>query len=112
MLCENPLIGGNYISIIHNYKPFIKANLYHLPLADKKQIQDAKETFPDAVGFEYAGEYIFLAIEYLEDEDDTQENIDKIARIMKRMAKWYKAYLIWVDQKIAEEDDNIDNDDF
>mgnify|MGYP005817125077 CR=1 FL=1 len=111
MLCQNPLKGGGQTSIIHNFHPFIKADVFHFDIKDFDAYAKCEGNIVIGEHIIYDPEYIVLKAVHIEgianlaDIDDiTVGEIEKLHRIMHRMADWYRAYLIWADQQIAKDD--------
>lgn len=62
---------------------------------------DIKRIFPIGASLDYSpNEYIILGAIWVEPITiETQRDADRIAGIMRRMADWYGAYLVWEDSR-------------
>jgi hypothetical protein len=90
LLAENPLVDDERIFIIHSKDPMVLAEAIHF------SDDSGKFTIDHAIdsSLHYRDEYIVLAARVIAGNPDT----DRLAKLMRRMADWYRAYLIFEDQ--------------
>lgn len=107
MLCENPIAEKSYgrVFILHNREPRILAEVHHFNIseADSPQALEIKKAELGAA-LDYEDEYILFAALWLYPSEklsqkEPQAQADELAGIMRRMADWYKNYLIWEDSQ-------------
>ena len=106
MLAENP-ITGKQLFIIHTGMPYIMAEVFSFNSTDENAIMDCKRNYTVAGKTEYEDEAAVIgAVMILPDanflELSSQEQADKLAKLMRRMADWYYAYLKWEDGQNGE----------
>jgi hypothetical protein len=110
LLCENPIAekSDGRLFILHTQDPVILAELWHYEgLTDRELIEKQNELGPTNAKLEYMDEVVlFSSIMMFRGEKFSQlpgqEQADKLAGVMRRMADWYKAYLIWEDSQDYE----------
>jgi hypothetical protein len=109
LLCENPIAdkSDGRLYILHTRKPVILAEVFHFDIDDEAEYTRCKQAFPTNATLNYNPEYIVLGQIWMEPvyvpEEKAQEFSNKLAGIMRRMADWYQAYLIWEDSQDHEE---------
>jgi len=103
LIAENPMVDDGRVFIVHTQSPLILAECFHCG-ADGDYTADAvnelKRRFEVGGGLEYSpSEYVVVGALWIEPHatDNPQRDADKLAGIMRRMADWYEAYLIWED---------------
>jgi hypothetical protein len=107
LFCENPIATASdgRLFILHTQEPVILAELWHYEgLTDRELIEKQNQLGPTGAKLEYGDEVIlFSSVMMFRGEKFSQlpgqEQADKLAGVMRRMADWYKAYLIWEDNK-------------
>lgn len=108
LICENPIITGDNegrLFILHTQDPIILAELWHYENISESDLMDAmRQLGPTSAKLEYGTETIlFTSVLMVRGESFSklpgQEQADKLAGIMRRMADWYEAYLTWEDQQ-------------
>lgn len=107
LLCENPITTANdgRLFILHTQDPIILAELWHYEgLTDREFLEKQNELGPTGAKLEYGDEIILFSSVLMHRgekfaELPGQEQADKLAGVMRRMADWYKAYLIWEDSQ-------------
>lgn len=94
MVCKNPV--NDRVFVLHSRAPFILAEALHF--ADEKEWMEAQKQFEIGSRLEMPdGELIILGCIWMVPDGkkaDAQKEADNIAGIMRRMADWYKSYLI------------------
>jgi hypothetical protein len=111
LLCENPILSENdgRLFILHTRTPAMLVELNHFKgLTDNEIAELSKIATRDGARLDYGNEVIFFLQQWIMPEPEyaalkPQEQADKVAGIMRRMADWYKAYLIWEDSQDAAE---------
>lgn len=100
LLCENPIAdqSDGRLFILHNRTPHILAEVHHFENLSDEQIMDILRQIPIGGRLDYEPETIFFTPVWMDDlKGEPQDVAYKIAGIFRRMADWYKAYLIWED---------------
>jgi hypothetical protein len=109
LLCENPIAdkSDGRAFILHNRDPKLLAEVHHFEgLTDSQKMQIEKK-LPISGRLDYGSETIYLEPNWLDESTITgtlQEQADKLAALMRRMADWYHAYLKWEDAQNETED--------
>lgn len=106
MIAENPM-AGEQLFIIHTGTPFVMAEVFGFHAEDEKAIMECQRNFTIAGKTDYeVGTYVLGAKMMIPDDKflnlELQEQADKLANLMRRMADWYHAYLKWEDEQNAE----------
>lgn len=101
LLCENPIAdkSDGRIFILHTKFPKLIAEVFHLEIEDEKSQMECKQAFATGASLEYGTEYIVFGAIWIEQH---AEDVDKLAGLMRRMADWYEAYLVWEDAQDHE----------
>lgn len=104
LLCENPIAdkSDGRLFILHNREPRLLAEVHHYEDLTDEQKMDIQRQIPIGGRLDYDSETIFFTPMWLDSELATQADADKIAGLFRRMADWYKAYLIWEDEQADE----------
>lgn len=104
LLCENPISeqSEGRLFILHNREPRLLAEVHHYEDLTDEQIMVIQRQIPIGGRLDYKPETIFFTPVWLNAEIANQSHADKIAGLFRRMADWYKAYLIWEDEQIDE----------
>ena len=99
LIAENPMVDDGRVFIVHAQSPIILAECFHFDPADEDEQMKATSAFEVASALDYDHEYIVIGALWVEPHatDNPQRDADKLAGIMRRMADWYEAYLIWED---------------
>ena len=103
LLCENPVAekSDGRIFILHNRSPLILAEVFHHEDLSESEIADIQQKITTGSRLDYGSETIFFEPLWLVPGDDnditSQQHAFNVAGIMRRMADWYKSYLIWED---------------
>lgn len=112
LICENPLVDDERVFILHTRQPMILAEVVHFEGINDSERMDIERKIetPRWARLDYPPETIyFFMIKLYPDEKflkmNTQEQADTIAGLMRRMADWYKSYLIFEDNNIANENE-------
>ena len=111
LLCENPMLTGGYdgrLFILHSREPYLLAEVFHFEnISDEKRMEVERQLATIAGRLDYGKETIFLSAVWLVPgklaEKPAQDYANTLAGIMRRMADWYRAYLIWEDNQDHEE---------
>ena len=108
MLCENPIVNDGRVFVFHAREPMILAEVHHYEAFTDEELMDIERqiTTPAWSRLDYPPETIyFFAVKFFPDErfikKDAQGPADELAGIMRRMADWYEAYLIWEDKQLG-----------
>lgn len=106
LLCENPIAdkSDGRLFILHNRTPTLLAEVFHFDINDEISQMQCKQKFSIGGTLDYGNEYIvFGCLWVIPDEKfstpSVQQQADELAGIMRRMADWYKSYLIWEDEQ-------------
>lgn len=107
LICENPILSENdgRLFILHTRTPAMLVEIKHFEgLTDAEVAELTKIATPDGARLDYGNEVIFFLQQWIMPELEyaklsAQEQADKVSGIMRRMADWYKAYLIWEDSQ-------------
>lgn len=114
VIAENPMTEreSHPLYVIHLREPIIIAQVHHFDLCAGDQIEEVTEALESCKRQYSVGSYteiyntetaVLGAVHIAAPiHGEPQEVADKLAKIMRRMADWYRAYCIW-------EDKNIDN---
>ncbi len=92
LIAENPLVDDERIFVVHTRVPFVIAEAIHC--INDSQAMGVKRTVNIGASLEYGDEYVVLAARVIAGE----VGADRLAKLMRRMADWYRAYLIYEDQ--------------
>lgn len=113
LLCENPITnesdGRHYIMHLHD--PVIVAQVFYFTPQDEEAQMQIKRQITLGATLDYENEYfVFGAIFHAPLPDkwrewSKQQIDDKLRDIMKDMADWYEAYLIWEDSQNDNNDE-------
>jgi hypothetical protein len=109
LLCENPIAdkSDGRLFILHTRQPVILAEVFHFEIDDEPGQMECKSKFTIGSSLNYNPEYIVIGAQWVEPEDvpagEAKEYANKLTGIMRRMADWYQAYLIWEDSQDHEE---------
>lgn len=106
MLAENP-ITGKQLFIIHTGTPYVMAEVFHYDAEDNESIMDCQRNFTICGKTTYLDKTAIIGAVMMIPDDkflemSTQEQADKLANLMRRMADWYYAYLKWEDEQNEE----------
>lgn len=106
MLAENPMTGKQ-LFIIHTGTPYVMAEVHSFHTADEKGIMDCQRNYTIAGKTTFETHTAVIgAVMMVPDEKfgklPLQEQADKLANLMRRMADWFYAYLKWKDEQNAE----------
>lgn len=101
LLCENPIadLSDGRLFILHNREPKLFAEVHHYEDLTEAQIMDIQRQIPIGGRLDYQPETIFFTPVWMDGEFTTQADADKMAGLFRRMADWYKSYLIWEDSQ-------------
>jgi len=113
LLCENPIAekSDGRIFILHTQEPIILAEVYSYEGIGEDRIKEISQTMSIGARLDYGLETFFFVPNWLQPgweiipeakKDYQQITADKLAGVMRRMADWYKAYLIWEDNQDRE----------
>lgn len=105
LLAENPIAdqSDGRLFIIHNRDPKILAEVHHYQNLSEADMLKIQSQIPIGGRLDYQPETIYFTPVWIEgNAEQTQEYADKLAGIFRRMADWYKAYLIWEDKKLEQ----------
>jgi hypothetical protein len=102
LFCENPIAdksdGRQFI--LHARRPVILAEVFHFNEAQESESMECKRAFNLCATLDYPPEYIVLGAVWTEPiVIKNQEEANRLAGIMRRMADWYETYLIWEDSQ-------------
>lgn len=81
---------------MHTQTPVLIAEVFHFEAGDEKKQMECKQNFLTGSALEYGSEYIVFGAIWVEPHE---VDVDKLAGLMRRMADWYEAYLIWEDSQ-------------
>lgn len=116
LLCENPTLNEQHDGrsfILHTRFPMLLAEVLDFEFTnDSERIDFEKkifEGFPELAWrsysrLDYGEETFFFRCIWVDGHSEfgmlaAQQQADEMAGIMRRMADWYKSYLIWEDKK-------------
>lgn len=105
LLCENPLLDERHDGrtfILHTREPMALTEIQHYE-DDLDAAQKKYEDTDNAVLLSYGIESIVIYPLWI---DQNQVRDERIGKLMKAIADWYHAYLIWEDAQDFEGDDN------
>lgn len=104
LLAKNPIAdkSDGRIFILHTQTPKILAEVFHFDVGDEEHQMDCKRQFTIGSTLEYEDEYIVIGALWVESCE--LFSADRLAGLMRRMADWYEAYLIWEDSQDYEVD--------
>lgn len=99
------LTGDNEgrLFILHSFDPIILAEVFHYEnISQSELLEKQRQLGPTSAKLEYGTETILFTSVLMTfgeefNKKTGQEKADKLAGIMRRMADWYEAYLIWED---------------
>lgn len=102
LICENPMTAGQdgRLFILHTGDPSILAEVHHFEDITDEQRMNIERQMSIGSRLDYVPETIFFSPIWIckaEQISNLQDQADNLAGIMRRMADWYKAYLIWED---------------
>jgi 8-oxo-dGTP pyrophosphatase MutT (NUDIX family) len=99
LLCDNPMTAAadDRQFILHNRNPKLLAEVRHFRDVNDFDIENTKAKIPWCEVLKYSPDTIFFTIVWVDNSD--QDMPDKIPGTLKRMADWYKSYLIWEDSQ-------------
>lgn len=104
LLCENPIadLSDGRLFILHNRRPHLLAEVKHYENLNDSDRMEIEKSLTLYGRLDYPPETIFLAPVWiyeseLSDSLDAQQKANKLAGLMRRMADWYEAYLVWED---------------
>lgn len=98
LLAENPIAdkSDGRLFILHTQTPVLIAEVFHFDAGDEPAQMECKRAFPIGAALDYDDEYIVIGARWVE---ENSLHPDKLAGLMRRMADWYHAYLIWEDNQ-------------
>ncbi|MBW7889325.1 MAG: hypothetical protein H3C35_13375 [Bacteroidetes bacterium] len=103
LFCENPIAdqsdGRQFI--FHNREPRLLAEVFSFENISDEKILEIQRQSDVGSRLDYGVETIFFFPIWIEKTEilDAQKYSDNLAGIMRRMADWYQAYLIWEDSQ-------------
>jgi hypothetical protein len=99
-ISENPLsqTHRHRLYIHHNKKPFVCAEVIHPNSDEELEFLKRENNIYGTLDFD--DEKIIIIANLVCPAEATEESADKLAKVMNRLAKWYKSYLIWEDRSI------------
>ena len=108
LFCENPLLDERHDGrsfILHARRPLILAEVFHFNSSQEKESMQCKSAFNVGASLDYSSdEYIILGAVWIE-SNLLEKEIKTLPGIMRRMADWYEAYLIWEDKQNFENEE-------
>jgi hypothetical protein len=109
LLCETPIAdkSDGRTFILHNREPRLLAEVHHFEGITDSQKMAIQKKITIGSRLDYGTETIYFEpnwIDQLTVTGASQEQVDRLASLMRRMADWYKAYLIWEDEQNETED--------
>ena len=104
LLCENTIAdkSDGRVFILHSREPRLLAEAHHFEGLTEAQKMQIEKKLPISGRLDYEPETIYFEPNWLDESTitgTTQEQADKLVALMRRMADWYKAYLIWEDSQ-------------
>lgn len=106
LLCENPIMNAQHDGrsfILHSQNPIIIAEIFVYENLSESQILDKQINIPVGSKLNYGIETFFFVPIYIQDGWEVNNNAqfiaDELAKIFRRMADWYQAYLTWEDNQ-------------
>ena len=110
LLAENPIAdrSDGRLFIIHNQEPVLLAEVHHFENISEDAMIKFQQQFSGGGRLDYDDETIFFTPVWIQSgwepipeasADYAQLTADKLAGVFRRMADWYKAYLIWEDKQ-------------
>lgn len=114
LLCENPIStksdGRQFI--FHNRSPRMLVEVIAFENLLPEQQLDFQRQMPQGSRLDYPPETFYFIPSWIEsgfqprdgetDQEYQQKTADKLASVFRRMADWYKSYLIWEDSQPNE----------
>jgi hypothetical protein len=107
MIAENPMISADdgRLFVLHARNPYLLAEVFEYGIDDERGVAECMEGFSTSSKLNYGNDIIVFGLCYLEantafEQKTPNQQLEKIVGIMNRMADWYKAYLIWNDNRI------------
>lgn len=110
VIAENPMTDGDEhpLYVIHLRDPLIVAQVFTFsPDEEDKRLELLRN--PDIIAYSTTDidslESAVLLANYIAPmKGEAQASADKLAKIMRRMADWYRAYCLWEDNNIVNEE--------
>lgn len=111
VICENPMLEDGEdprLFLLYDRKIKVYAEVYHFDIADEPAQMELKRSLDVYGTTEVDDEYFIIApVWVIPDEKFTQaedqKQVDTLARIMRRMADWYHAYVVWENSNLDYE---------
>jgi hypothetical protein len=104
LLCDNPIMNAQYDGrsfILHSQNPIIIAEIFSFKNLTENEILKYQSEIPIGSKLNYGIETFFFVPIYIQDgwkiKNNAQFIADELAKIFRRMADWYQAYLTWED---------------
>lgn len=101
LIAENPIVNDGRIFVLHLREPVIIAEAFHFDLSQESEWMNCKSNYTLGSSVNYPGELIFLGGTFCAPLPATwstsQEQADKLAKIMSSMGDWYHNYLKFED---------------
>lgn len=103
LLCENPKLTGDpsgRLFVLHNGSPRLLAEVHHYENIADQDLMQVQSKIEVGGRLDYPPETILFEAIWINQDDEfnrlsTQQKADQLAGVMRRMADWYKSYLIW-----------------
>jgi hypothetical protein len=106
MIAENPMTAKQ-LFVIHTGSPYVMAEVHSFHSEDEKAIKHCEQQI--SVGSKTSFDnrtHLLAGTMIVPDEKfhqlSAQEQSDKLASLMRRMADWFHAYLKWNDEQDAD----------
>lgn len=111
VICENPMLENGEdqrLFLLYDRKIKVYAEVFHFDIDDEASQMEFKRSVDTYGTTEIDEEYIIIAPVWLipdkkYEDSEQQKQLDTLARIMRRMADWYHAYIIWENKNLNDE---------
>jgi hypothetical protein len=106
LLCENPIAdqsdGRQFI--LHTRPPRLLAEIFAFEKISDEKIMEIQRQITTGSRLDYGPETFVFGLLWIFESDfkeemSSQQRANEVAGIMRRMADWYEAYLIWEDSQ-------------
>jgi hypothetical protein len=100
MISENPLVEGSGLFVLHTRKPRMLIKVLDFDSDDEIAIMEEKKQISIGGSLEYGDKYFLFSLVEVYDEIDNeaQKTANDLAKLMRRAADWFEAYLKFEDK--------------
>lgn len=82
---------------MHTREPVVLAEVFHFDSKDEISQMECKRKFDVGASLDYPPEYVVFGAVWIE-KDLSEKDLEGLPGLMRRMADWYEAYLIFRDK--------------